>query len=252
MGESGSQQRGQPARPDDGEIIQFGGLGPRWPFRQVRFPRMPHLSSVVRVKANLASVAIALATLAVGLPIGFFGGRLTAHPAAHAARPTVPIRTPIIVPEFATSGIELTGARCAVQVGNNLQLGVEITNETQHAIRLGAIHPMFPLGGLRAISSGARTCGELPQTSDAQAGRLAPEAVQWIETTVAVRRACPEPLPVWFRVGYTSTGKPGTALLAGFPDLGPVPYRHCKVIGSGALSIIMATVEPAINNVSRR
>lgn len=239
MGESGSRQRREPASHDDGEIIQFGGLGARWP-------------PVVRVKANLASVAIALATLAVGLPIGFFGGRLTAHPAAHAPRPTVPISTPIVVPEFATSGIALTGARCAVQVGSNLQLGVEITNETQHAITLDAIHPMFPLGGLRAISSGARTCGELPQTSLVPASPLAPEAARWIEATVAVGLACPEPLPVWFRVGYSGAGKPGTALLAGFPDLGPVSYRHCKVTGSGASSIIIATVEPATNHLSRR
>lgn len=229
-----------------GEIIQFGGLGARWPFRQVRFPRLPHLPT------NLASAAIALATLAVGLPIGFFGGLLTAHPNAHAARPAEPTSTSIVVPEFATSGIALTGARCALQVGNNLQLGVEITNETRHAITLGAIHPLFPLGGLRAISSGARTCGELPQTSVVPAGPLAPEAAQWIETTVAVRLACPEPLPVWFRVGYTDAGKPGTALLAGFPDLGPVSYRHCKFTGSGASSIIIATVEPATNHLSRR
>jgi hypothetical protein len=241
---------GEPGEHDDSEMIQFGGLPVRWPFGGVHLPRMPRLPPAVRADVSRASVAIGLAALAVGLLIGFFGGRLTAHRADHKARSFSPLATPVVLPQFATTAIGLTGARCAVQAGNNLQLGIEIMNETRSPVTLGAISPMFPMGGLRAISSGVGACGALPPVEIPPSGSLAPGAAEWIHATIAVREGCPEPLPVWFKVGYASSGKTGTAMLAGFPDLGPVSYRHCKDTDSSASSVIIATVDPGTGHSS--
>lgn len=232
MAESKSQHRRGPGDYDDGELIQFGGLPDRWPFQ--------------RLKTNRASVAIGLATLAVGLLIGFFGGRLTARQADHKLRSSQPVTIPIIVPRLATPAIAMTGQRCAVQVGNNLQLGVEIMNQGHYTVTLSAIRPMFPLGGLRTISTGTGTCGALPVAQIFAPASLSPGATEWIYTTVAVRLACPEPLPVWFKVRYTSAGKTGAVVLAGFPDLGPVSYRHCET--NQNTSAIIANVENGTNH----
>lgn len=229
MGESGSQQRREPGGQDDGDKIEFGGLPDWWPFQQVHLPRLPHLPPAMRVRASRASVTAALAMLVAGLLIGFFCGRLTAHQAGPKAKSFSTIAgTPTVIPDLANDAIAMTGERCAVQVGNNLQLGLEIVNETGGTVTLGALRPMFPLGGLRTISSGFGTCGALPAAQIPPEASLSPGASVWIEATVAVRGGCPEPLPVFFKVGYASAGKTGTTTLSGFPDLGPVSYRHCK------------------------
>jgi len=249
MGESASDQRGQPGNRDDSELIQFGGLPDRWPFAKMQLPRMPRLPSAIRVQ-----VPIALAMLAAGLVIGFFGGRVTAHRAVPKARSILPVTTPIVVP--IGDAITMTGERCAVQVGNNLELGLEISNRTGRTVMLGAIRAMFPLGGLRAISSGGGPCGALPETwvtppltEVPPPILLSPRQTGWIHITVAVRMACPEPIPVWFRVSYASAGKTGSTVLAGFPDLGPVPYRHC--LTDQNTSAIIANVENGTSHSSR-
>jgi len=223
MGESGDQQHREPSTYDNSEIIQFGGLPVRWPFPEIRLPPLP---PAMRVKAGRTSVTIALGTLAVGLLIGFFGGRLTAHQAGHKARSILPVSTPIVVPIGAA--IAMIGPRCAVQTGNNLQLGLEIMNETRRTVTLGAITARFPLGGLRTISSGIGTCGQLPMSQLSPAS-VPPGETEWIHITVAaVRAGCVGALPVWFKVGYAIAGKTDTVTLAGFPDLGPVSFRRCQ------------------------
>ena len=234
MGESGSQQHREPDNQADSEMIQFGGLPVRWPFPDVHLPRMPQRP-------------IAVALLAVGLLIGFLGGRLTAHHTGHGPRSILPVSTPIVVPRG--DAITMTGARCSVQVGNNLELGLEIMNETGRTATIGAIKATFPLGGLRVIASGIGTCGELPMAQIAPSASLSPGATEWIHITVAVRAGCPGALPVWFTVGYTSARKTSTATLAGFPDLGPVPYRRCQGTDQNT-SAIMAIVENSINHSS--
>jgi hypothetical protein len=243
MGESGSQQRHEPGNTDDSELIQFGGLPARLPFGQIDLPRMPQLPPDMRVRATTA-----LATLAAGLLIGFFGGRLTAHQAVPRPKSILPVSTPIVVP--LGDAITMTGERCAVQVGSNLQLGLEIRNNTGRTIMLEAIRAMFPLGGLRAISSGVGTCGALPVEQLPPATLLWPSETEWVNITVAVRAGCPGALPVWFKVGYASAGKTRTATLAGFPDLGPVPYQHCRGSDQNT-SAIIANVENGTNHSSR-
>jgi hypothetical protein len=236
MGESGSPRQREPGDHDDGDLIQFGGLPVRWSFLRINLPRLPQ---------NQPPVKIALATLAIGLLIGFFGGRLTAHQAREKARSGGPVSTPVITPQLATTAIGLTGARCAVQLGPNLQLGIEIMNETHGPVTLGAINPMFPLGGLRSIASGVGTCGALPVAEIPAPDSLSPGETEWIHITVAVRKACPEPLPVWFRVGYDSAGRPAEAVLAGFPDLGSVRFKRCAPFDSSSSAASFVYVDLA-------
>jgi hypothetical protein len=221
MGESGSQQHREPGDHDDSEIIQFGGLPVRWPFPEIRLP------PAARLKPNRTSVAIALAMLAVGLLIGFFGGRLTARHAQHKATSTLPVSAPVVVP--LGSAIAMIGPRCATRTGNNLQLGLEIMNETERPVTVGAITAKFPLGGLRAISAGIGTCGQLPMSQLLPATSLSPGETEWIHITVAaVRPGCVGSLPVWFKVGYASAGQTDSVTLAGFPDLGPASFGQCR------------------------
>jgi len=238
MGESGIQPGRETGDHGDSELIQFGGLPARWPFREIHLPRMTDLPPAMRVKAT-----IALALLAAGLLIGFFGGRLTAHQAVPKARSSVPVVVPLV------GAIVMTGSRCAVQVGNNLQLGLEIMNYGRLTVTVDAIRAMFPLGGLRAISSGVGTCGALPGSQIPPRPLLSPGQTEWIHITVAVRVTCPEPIPVWFKVRYASAGKTSSTVLAGFPDLGPVSYRHC--LTNQNTSAIIANVENGTNHSSR-
>jgi hypothetical protein len=49
----------------------------------------------------------------------------------------------------------------------------------------------------------------------------------WITSTVEVRVGCPSPLPLLFDVTYTTLAREVGAQLAGFGDLGDVPYTGC-------------------------
>lgn len=244
MAEPEGQQRRDPPDRDDGELIQFGGLPARWPFGEIHLPRLPNAPPALSGRFVIALTAVASALL-----IGFFGGRLTAHQAGHKPRSEQPVSPPAVIQQSAATVIGLTGARCATQVGNDLDLGVEISNQTRGAITLGPIRPMFPLGGLRAVSSGVGTCGALPPVQMPSSPSLAPGATEWIHTTIAVRYTCPEPLPVWFRVRYASARQTGTAVLVAFPDLGPVSYRHCSAAQNA--SSFVAIVELGAGHSSR-
>jgi hypothetical protein len=52
-------------------------------------------------------------------------------------------------------------------------------------------------------------------------------ASAWFTITFWVRARCPGPLPVQFRLRYERAGRARVLLLAGFSDLGQVPYPGC-------------------------
>jgi hypothetical protein len=118
---------------------------------------------------------------------------------------------------------------CSAQVGKDLQLGIQVTNQSAAQVTIGQIKPVLPLGGLRAISVQWGPCGALPATQDIPGNVLAPGASAWFTMTFKVLRGCPGPLPVEFKVEYDSNGQTATASLPGFPDLGQVPYGSCPV-----------------------
>ena len=126
-----------------------------------------------------------------------------------------------------SAGLALTQdtGTCSVQSGRELQLGVQVTNESPVPIGLGRIHTVFPLGGLRVISQRWAPCGAIG--ADQVPVSLGPGDSMWLSVTVQVLVACPGPLPVQFTVDYTGAGEHTAVDLAGFPDLGDVPYTGC-------------------------
>jgi hypothetical protein len=115
---------------------------------------------------------------------------------------------------------------CSVQTGRELQLGVQVTNESAGAVTLRQVKTIFPLGGLRALSQQWGPCGALPG-QDQASNDLPAGASTWLTVTVKVLRACPGPLPVQFTVDYDWNGRPATVSLPGFSDLTNVPYTGC-------------------------
>ena len=150
------------------------------------------------------------------------------------------------------SGLAQTGGACSEQRGRELQVGVEVINLSEQAITLGQFKPILPLGGLRLVSQQWAPCGALsPSWQAADGGMivsiksstgvvevgsatpggaavLSPNGTAWLSATFRVLVACPSPLPVQFSASYQENGRTHIAQLAGFPDLGQVPYTGCK------------------------
>ena len=164
--------------------------------------------------------------LAAGLLVGFGAGHLQARPDGRPARAAASAAS-----VFAVGGaaIAMTGNRCAVQLGQALQLGVEVVNHSAGTVALRQIEPVLPPGGLKAVASRWRTCGALPELGPgpSQATALGPGATGWLTVTVEVLAGCPQPLPVQFKISYVQAGRLVTAELPGFPDLGQVQYNKC-------------------------
>lgn len=165
--------------------------------------------------------------LAVGLIIGLAAGYATGHRQAprNASAPPTPSSGPAS-PVFA-DGLALTQGTgtCSVQSGRELQLGVQVTNQSAGPIGLGTFRTVLPLSGLKVVSQKWAPCGaigavQVPDT-------LGPGESTWLNVTVRVLVACPAPIPVQFAVGYTYAGEAATVDLPGFPDLGQVPYTGC-------------------------
>jgi hypothetical protein len=185
--------------------------------------------------ADARVTTVAAAALVVGLIAGYLGGhqqaRTTASPPPARTTPPQPSpRTtapsyPSLVPALTT-----TGNRCALERGKTLTLGVEVANQSPRPIEVGQFHAVLPLGGLRATAAAVGTCGAL-YNGAAASPALAPGASEWLTITFSVLVRCPQPLPVQFRVSYTSSGKTATAQIDEFPDLGEVAYGGCATAG---------------------
>src|SRR6185437_1697183 len=124
------------------------------------------------------------------------------------------------------------GSRCAVQVGSDLEVGIEIQNASRAPVSIRRVSSVLRLAGLRELAGGVGTCGALPDLA-AAATALAPGASEWIRLRLGVHVSCPEGLPVEFQISYTSAGRRATTSIDGFPDLGEVAYRNCGHEGQG-------------------
>jgi len=187
----------------------MGGREPRW-----SWPRWP-----------ARTLGIGLAALAVGLLLGYAGGHLQAsHKRAPAAAASHAFTAG---PLLDTTGITVTGARCAVQLGHTLQLGIEIVNQSGRAVTLHQVAPVVPLNGMQAVAARWGPCGSLPEPVPQQ-GVLGPGATRWLAVTFRVLVKCPEPFPVLFKVSYTQAGRTMTTQFDSFPDLGQVRYNNCR------------------------
>lgn len=199
-----------PGAAGDAEVIEMGGHPPRWPWSGAPGP----------------TISIALTALAAGLLLGFIGGNRQATANGKPTRAATPAATAFPVGGTAITG---TGNRCAVQLGHALQLGVEVVNQSDGTVALRQIEPVLPLSGLKAVASRWGTCGALPGPGPGpgRATALGPGATGWLTVTFDVMVACPQPLPVQFKISYAQAGRLVTAELPGFSDLGQVQYNNC-------------------------
>jgi hypothetical protein len=223
---------------DDGERIEFGGYGRR-PGSGDKAGPVRRWAGQALGTVRRATLELTIGALAVGLVVGFVGGRVSAHHEHQAAKP-VSTPTPSALPA-GVMPIIFTGNSCGVQRGIDLQLGIEVKNQSETGVKLGTVLPTFPMGGLHMIASGLGTCGEIPFASPFTDPVLGPGMTGWVTATVSVGVRCPQPLPVWFKVRYEQAGKSSTATLQGFPDLGQVAYRDCPYAGSTARGALRFT-----------
>jgi hypothetical protein len=127
---------------------------------------------------------------------------------------------------------QTTGA-CSVQLGHQLQLGVEVSNEAGADITLQRVMASLPLsGGLRPVSWAWGPCGAISSgggqlAADSGGEDLSPGETGWFTVTVQVLVKCPAPYPVQFIVQLASSGRTSVAQVPGFSDLGQVAYSGC-------------------------
>ena len=223
------------SRADD--LVELGGRPFRLPgWLPSRLPGWP--------PSRGASV-LAVAALAVGLAAGYAAGDRHTRSAAALPRPTVTVTASPSSSPGPTSGAAFsfadsaaltqgTGA-CSVQTGGELQLGVQVTNQSTAAIALESAKAVLPLGGLKLVALQWATCGAIPARLDQNFDVLLPGQSTWLSATFTVQLRCPAAMPVQFSVGYQVQGKPVTASLPGFPDLSQVPYSGCQPVTIGGL-----------------
>jgi hypothetical protein len=183
-------------------------------------------SVVDRLGQRRMLAGLLIATLAVGIGVGFFSGR-------HAARSGAPATTTVVRSVTPSSGpfdqVISTGARCSAQIGHQLQLGVEVRNELTVPVKLIDARTALPMGGFRLTGTVRGACGMLPGADDTIDGyELAVGAAVWLTVRLEVLVACPTPLPVQISLRYVQAGHNETAIVGGFPDLGGVPYSGCR------------------------
>jgi hypothetical protein len=185
---------------------------------------------VLRWRPQTAALVLASAALLVGLAAGYAAGVRHAG-ARHAAKPASPPRPAAsqTTPSFSAGGFPLsqTGPGCSAQIGDELQLGLEVTNLSATAITLRRVEVMLPMGGLKATSQAWGPCGELPAPASALPPTLGLGASAWFTVTFQVLVRCPQPLPVHFTLDYDQSGRSAAIPLPSFPDLGQVSYGKC-------------------------
>jgi hypothetical protein len=204
---------------ETGDLVELGG-------RTIRLPgwlssRLPGWRPS-RGAGVLAVVAL-LAGLAAGYTAGDRSRGGTALPAPSASPAPAPATFPFAVVPALTQD---TGA-CSVQLGHDLVLGVQLTNQSTQPLMLTSTKAVLPMGGLSQVTWQWATCGAVDAPPGQASDILMPGESAWMAVTFRVKEACPGPFPVEFSVGYLVQGKPATASLPGFPDLGQVPYSGC-------------------------
>src|SRR5277367_2636594 len=144
--------------------------------------------------AGQRTIAVAAATLAVGLIAGYLGGHLQGRtpPPIRPARATSAPSSQPSTPLNAAPALGVTGNRCAVQHGTTLQLGVEVANQSGQALAVGDFRAVLPIGGLRATAATVGTCGALP-TGAPTSLTLPAGATEWLTVTFHVLVRCPQP-----------------------------------------------------------
>jgi hypothetical protein len=215
---------------DDGDDVV--GQGRERPRPGWHLPRPGWRLSRADWRLSKGSAVLAAVTLLVGLAAGYTAGYRhlrggppasgppTVQPAPNSAAPPPPLTA-------LTPALTQNVGGCWARMGRDLQLGVQVTNQSPAQVTIDQIKAVLPLGGLRAISQQWGPCGALPALQELPGDVLAPGASTWFTVTFKVLRGCPGPLPVQFTVEYDSNGQTAAAILPGFSDLSQVPYPGC-------------------------
>jgi hypothetical protein len=198
-------------------------------------------------RRRLGIIAAAAAALLVGLAVGYAVG--TQHGPGRAATiapsPSAAARSSPAAPSAIPGGLALSGGvavqqglQCSAQVGRELQLGVQVVNQSAQSMVLQKVRPVLPLGGLQAVAQSWGPCGELPTGVPAGTSELPAHGSAWLTVTFRVLLPCPAALPVQFAVTLEFRNQPPggprllvTSRLPGFVDLGSVPYAGCPPAG---------------------
>jgi hypothetical protein len=197
-------------------------------------------------RRRLGITVLAAAALLVGLTAGYAVG--ARHGPGRAAPPSrsAAARSGPAAPSAAPGGLALSGGvavqqglQCSAQVGRELQLGVQVVNQSARGMVLQQVRPVLPLGGLQAVAHSWEPCGAWPAADSAAtvAGNVLPAGGStWYTVTFKVLVPCPGALPVQFGVTFGPPGRADggarlviTSRLPGFVDLGGVPYAGCHV-----------------------
>jgi hypothetical protein len=174
-----------------------------------------------RPPRRMAVGSVLVLVVVAGLAGYFLGHR---H---NSATPAAPPSSSAAAAEVAMP-LAPTSKRCSIQLKDQLQLGLEVVNQSSAPLTLRKVSAVLPLNGLRATVTSWGACGQLSPAPGGDNYPLPAGGTAWLSITFDVLVACPAPLPVEFTVQYTSDGQSGTALLTGFPDLGDVPYASAR------------------------
>ena len=209
----------------------LGFLGPGWQRPRWRLSR--------------STAVVAAVMLLAGLGAGFAAGRGTSGgtPPAPPAVSTVGTAT---TPNLLVNPVTLRGPAveqfpesCSAQSGSQLQVGVEVLNDSPAAVTLTGVTAVFPgsSGVLSEVSWQWAPCGAITYGLHQSTVHLAPGTGAWLSVTLKVNVPCPAAYPVLFNVTYSQDGAIQTARLPGFAGLGSVPYTGCSsqgLSGSGS------------------
>jgi hypothetical protein len=119
------------------------------------------------------------------------------------------------------------GARCAMQVGTSLWLGVEVINDGPGPVVLRSVGVRLPLGGLATPYVMWAACGQLSAVAAGDPPNLAERGTLWVSGVFPVTVDCPGPYPVLFTLTYTDTSGAISESDLGFNDLQGVAYTGC-------------------------
>jgi hypothetical protein len=178
---------------------------------------------------------LAAAALVVGLAAGYAAGSHQARAGAPVAAPgpsANPSASPAPASAFSFAGSQTLTQdinACSAQDGKQLQLGVQVTNQSALPLTLQTARAHTFDGALLQLRGQWAPCGALPAALAQPRNVLQPGQSTWLTVTLRVNVPCPGAYPVQFSVSYLVQGHRVTISLPGFSDLGQVPYSGCTV-----------------------
>jgi hypothetical protein len=215
-------------RPDDSELdaIELGSPGLSW-LSWKQWKQWGQWGQW-RQWRRFRLVGLVCGALMVGALAGYVVATAGAHPAPGPTTPNGVVPTTRLLVGGPGQPPTVTGNRCSAQLGNALQVGLEIVNPSAAGTTLLGAQVDLPLAGMQLTKVTWGSCGQLSTVDGGSPYPLPAGATAWLTMTFDVQIACPAPLPVQVAVRYAQADKPSAVTpLGGFSDLGDVPYSGC-------------------------